>query len=1209
MNMTDPTSFFQVNCSWGIKGYVQTYNWGQGGPVYTSNDAAQVALLHVPADHVIMVSLVSQDLCFNLVQDCFDFLGILKKTQCDSEFTRFQSTSLFENSVYFVYTRHGKKYRTGFRLLYSYHQAPEYPRKEAGGDLWNCSVPYYSAFQQHFACSFRTFCSDGRDKIDCPTEELCGPNIRRLGGNCYRFFQPDATISWDAANETCSNYKGLLAGLSSTQELHFSGDFLLKKNNAVFAGLSLATPKEPEMYQTAWLWSDQTLAVRFDITVGYFFPPLCAALRKANDSLKTVSCGKPRNAGFLCLITPKSSTSKGNNLDKPGITLPKHSAWTMKGMANCSDWHITHKFLACDVPSNCSADNPQKVQACADNFTPSMPYFTCRNGVELIPYTLVCDHRSDCCDKSDEDFCVYPDCTQSVCADRKQCIPQKQLCDKVYQCIDKSDESKCRQFLLPSDFTPNQLSPPARVDFTGLGNFIVTALDHAACGETHFLCPQPNGGYCLPVYVRCNGVNDCPGREDEEGCENYSCPDFYRCRASQICLHQTHLCDGVFQCPQHDDELLCGSLSCPKNCTCYGLAFICSEQFNDLGDQDLRYLDVKNTETRLSSFVYHTMLIHLGLENCNITQIGEMNCPNLHSLDLSYNKLKSLSGEMLRQLPNLRRIYLAHNPIVSIRSLYNTIFSFPKVDVLNLSGIPMLTLSHNFSQTFPKVEILNLSSSGLDTVSQTGFRLLERLRVLDLQGCPMNTFSPGLFDGLTRLRTIHADNYKLCCPRVRPPSVGSIDCHAPKDEVSSCDDLLRDETYRFFLALYAVLALFGNAGSFIYRVFIDKQANAMGYDIFVTHLCGADFLMGVYLAIIGIADRTYQGNYLWNDIKWKHSAACKAAGFLSLLSSEVSALLICVITLERFLVLRFPFEFFHLGRWKANVTCICIWVVGILLAAVPLSPAASHWEFYSQTGICIPLPITRKQFGGSDYAFGVMIVFNFVLFIFIAVGQLLIFWTLRPSLPRKLVSSHTAVRDSALAIRLLAVVITDFFCWFPIGLLGILARKGVSIRSEINVAMAIFVLPFNSALNPFLYTLNIMWNRHTHSPIKLSPTTHPTKPSIKTRCSQSSSVERHPKTEYRSSHNVSQVTFEGSSRSAATPNNQNTDDTDDGILAQRTDGNSIKELTVTEIAEEQTENSCTKEEAFKQMSCFLNGGLLTEDDLLELYLKVSKANP
>ena len=25
--------------------------------------------------------------------------------------------------------------------------------------------------------------------------------------------------------------------------------------------------------------------------------------------------------------------------------------------------------------------------------------------------------------------------------------------------------------------------------------------------------------FCLPVYLRCNGVNDCPGREDEAGCE------------------------------------------------------------------------------------------------------------------------------------------------------------------------------------------------------------------------------------------------------------------------------------------------------------------------------------------------------------------------------------------------------------------------------------------------------------------------------------------------------------------------------------------------------------------------------------------------------------------------------------------------------------------------------------------------------------------
>nr|KAG5713832.1 hypothetical protein BaRGS_024459 [Batillaria attramentaria] len=66
-------------------------------------------------------------------------------------------------------------------------------------------------------------------------------------------------------------------------------------------------------------------------------------------------------------------------------------------------------------------------------------------------------------------------------------------------------------------------------------------------------------------------------------------------------------------------------------------------------------------------------------------------------------------------------------------------------------------------------------------------------------------------------------------------------------------------------------------------------------------------------------------------------------------------------------------------------------------------------------------------------------------------------------------TENTRERDSALARRLTAIVL----CWFPIGLLGLLASKVISIpRDWVNVAMAIFVLLLNSALNPFLYTSN-----------------------------------------------------------------------------------------------------------------------------------------
>ncbi|XP_070181926.1 G-protein coupled receptor GRL101-like [Littorina saxatilis] len=536
------------------------------------------------------------------------------------------------------------------------------------------------------------------------------------------------------------------------------------------------------------------------------------------------------------------------------------------------------------------------------------------------------------------------------------CVPREQRCDKLSQCVDNSDELKCSDTVNVGNVYHNTLLPPAVVDFTGKGSFTVTPLNSSTCPETHFQCH--GNGYCMPVYVRCNGVFDCRGKEDEMDCDSYTCPGFYRCRASKICLHHDHLCDGVFQCPQRDDELLC-NFTCPENCTCYGHAFICTGEFRANHYRDLRYLEAPDTKLKLTDVFNNRLLINLVLRNSGITRVGELNLPNLQSLDLSYNKLTSITGSELAVLP-----------------------------------------------------------AQLD------------------------------------------------------PS----DCHAPKDEISSCDALLRSEVFRLFLALYALLALLGNLGSFFYRVFIDKASVKLGFNVFVTHLCVADFLMGAYLAIVGVADRIYDGDYRWNDSEWKHSAACKVAGFLSLLSSEVSAFLICLITLERFLVIGFPHKTLRFSRWSAHVACVTLWILGLLLAAVPLLPNTAHWQFYSQSGICIPLPVTRKEFPGGDYAFGIMIALNFVLFLFIAAGQILIYWSIRSnSVTTNRYNKKS--KDMAVARRLLAVVMTDFLCWFPIGLLGILARSGVPIPGDVNVAMAIFVLPFNSALNPFLYTFNMLRER------------------------------------------------------------------------------------------------------------------------------------
>nr|KAG5707131.1 hypothetical protein BaRGS_011842 [Batillaria attramentaria] len=265
-------------------------------------------------------------------------------------------------------------------------------------------------------------------------------------------------------------------------------------------------------------------------------------------------------------------------------------------------------------------------------------------------------------------------------------------------------------------------------------------------------------------------------------------------------------------------------------------------------------------------------------------------------------------------------------------------------------------------------------------------------------------------------------------------------------------------------------------GVLIYRLCLEVEGSSSGFRVLVANLCGSDFLMGVYLMMVGSADKLfYRGQYVWKRQEWTHSAACTTAGFLALVSSEVSAFIICIITLDRLLVLRFPLKrHLHLTRRSALVACSAAWLTGIVLAVVPLLPATG-WEFYSQTGICLPLPITRLQFPGKQYAFGVFIVLNFVLFLLIGSGQILIYRAVRNTLMAD--KTQRRQQDMAIARRLFLIVFSDFCCWFPVGLMGLLADQGTPIPGEVTVLVAIFVQPINSAINPFLYTLNMLLER------------------------------------------------------------------------------------------------------------------------------------
>ena len=584
------------------------------------------------------------------------------------------------------------------------------------------------------------------------------------------------------------------------------------------------------------------------------------------------------------------------------------------------------------------------------------------------------------------------------------------------------------------------------------------------------------------MYLLCNGVFDCPRHEDESQCHDPSCSGLYRCRGASICLHVTHVCDGWSQCPQHDDEDFC-SLTCPHTCECYGHSYLCRHNAPLYHHPQLRFLHASGSGIQPDDLGSNRVLIYLNLAKCQLMQIGNTWFPNLLSLDLTSNHLTSVSANDLRNFPQVKSLSLAGNPVVSlfVAARQSSGSNFSALLKLDLSFVEMREIHSSVLHLFPNLRSLNLSHCHVHNVQGLGFQPLTLPQVLDVRRCPMTSIPTSIFLGLNSLRRVFADNYKVCCPATLPVEAVVAQCLDPSEEISSCDALLRSDLFRSSLAIFAFLATVGNTLSFVLRVFVLRGNQKSSYSVFVTHLCVSDFLMGVYLVIIGVADRAYMNSYLWEEWDWRNSVVCKMAGFLSLLSSEVSSSVICLVTLDRFLVVRFPFSRLRFQGRSAQLGCLMLWTMGTVLAAVPLLPATSGWRFYSQTGICIPLPVTRQDFPGHDYAFAIMIIFNFVLFLLIAAGQLVVYMAIRSQSMAEQDDSDRRSKDLAVAQRLFTVVVSNFLCWFPIGLLGLLASRGTPISGEVNVGMAIFVLPLNSALNPFLYSLNIISARRARA--------------------------------------------------------------------------------------------------------------------------------
>ena len=326
----------------------------------------------------------------------------------------------------------------------------------------------------------------------------------------------------------------------------------------------------------------------------------------------------------------------------------------------------------------------------------------------------------------------------------------------------------------------------------------------------------------------------------------------------------------------------------------------------------------------------------------------------------------------------------------------------------------------------------------------------------------------------------------MCCHLKKQDA----DCEfAYNDNFANCESMFRNPAPKKSIWVIGIFSLIGSVFVVTWRL-IFKEKNVV-QSIMLMHLAVSDGLMAMYLLTVGIKDLQWSGVYYLHDFKWRTGWVCQITGAISLLSSEVSVMMMSLISADRLKNIVFPYQGSALTRKMTHVLCFLIWGVGFLVAFFPMfgieyfnDPFRYH-SYYGRSVVCLPLQLSADKPAGWEYSVAVFVGLNFAFFLFIMVAYIMIFLksyassrrmarqgTAREIQARS--SSANSKRETALAKRVFFIILTDCLCWMPVIVIGLrsILEKYFTTPGDLAVWIAVFALPINSALNPILYTLS-----------------------------------------------------------------------------------------------------------------------------------------
>lgn len=286
-------------------------------------------------------------------------------------------------------------------------------------------------------------------------------------------------------------------------------------------------------------------------------------------------------------------------------------------------------------------------------------------------------------------------------------------------------------------------------------------------------------------------------------------------------------------------------------------------------------------------------------------------------------------------------------------------------------------------------------------------------------------------------------------------------------EFHSKTELIGNIALRIYFWVIAFVILFGNSYLIVTttkRILKSKMNYQTKYQhIIVLNIGISDILMGFYLLILSIKGVEYSGDYEEHEFKWRHSFLCYFIGSLAAASRQNTSFLMVLLTSYRLYSVRHVYVSASESTSKWLKIVIFCWVLTLTLVLVPLS-FRSNGLYYGNNSACLP-DFYRRGIASSYFIYNLVITnIIFCCCLFVAVGYVSIF---KFATKRPVHNSGTAKQESVLQRRITRIIVTDFLCAVPICIVSYLSI-GVKIPEVFYLFTAAFLIPINSAINPFL---------------------------------------------------------------------------------------------------------------------------------------------